>query len=72
MLLVQSGQTLHELRQGMSKYPQQLINVKVKNQTLWKMLKLFEAVKDAEAILGTRGHIITCFWYRTRYSCHGW
>lgn len=57
--LVQSGQTLHELRQGMSKYPQQLINVKVaKKSDPMENIQVVEAVKEAELMLGTRGRVL--------------
>lgn len=57
--LVQSGQTLHELRQGMSKYPQQLINVKVaKKSDPMENGLVVEAVKEAETKLGTRGRVL--------------
>ena len=57
--LVQSGQTLHELRQGMSKFPQQLINVKIaqKSDPMQNEI-IVAAVKDAESLLGERGRVL--------------
>ncbi len=57
--VVQSEQSLHELRQGMSKFPQQLINVKIiqKSDPMANDVVL-AAVKEAEAILGERGRVL--------------
>ena len=57
--VVQSEQPLHELRQGMSKFPQQLINVKIaqKSDPMANDVVL-AAVKEAEAILGERGRVL--------------
>ena len=57
--VVQSGQSLHELRQGMTKFPQQLINVKIAQKSD-PMLKeeIAAAVAQAERELGARGRVL--------------
>ncbi len=57
--LVKSGRTLHELRQGMAKYPQQLINVKVAAKSdPMRHDGVVEAVRAVEAELGPRGRVL--------------
>ena len=57
--VVQSGQSLHELRQGMTKFPQQLINVKIAQKSD-PMLneEIAAAVAQAERELGARGRVL--------------
>ena len=57
--VVQSEQSLRDLRQGMTKFPQQLINVKIaqKSDPMANDIVL-AAVKEAEAILGERGRVL--------------
>lgn len=57
--VVQNEQSLNELRQGMTKFPQQLINVKVA-QKFDPMSNeiVVAAVKEAEKVLGTRGRVL--------------
>jgi len=57
--IVQSGQTLHELRQGMVKFPQQLINVKIAQKSdPMQDEGIAAAVKQAEQLLGERGRVL--------------
>ena len=57
--VVQSGQTLHELRQGMTKFPQQLINVKIAQKSdPMQHADVASAVALAEKELGVRGRIL--------------
>jgi phosphoglucosamine mutase len=57
--VVQSEQSLHDLRQGMTKFPQQLINVKIaqKSDPMSNEV-VVAAVKEAEAVLGERGRVL--------------
>jgi phosphoglucosamine mutase len=57
--VVQSEQSLHDLRQGMTKFPQQLINVKIaqKSDPMTNDV-VMAAVKEAEALLGDRGRVL--------------
>jgi phosphoglucosamine mutase len=57
--VVQSEQSLHDLRQGMTKFPQQLINVKIaqKSDPMANDV-VIAAVKEAEAVLGERGRVL--------------
>ena len=57
--VVQSGQSLHELRQGMTKFPQQLINVKIAQKSdPMQHADVASAVALAEKELGARGRIL--------------
>lgn len=57
--VVQSEQTLNELRQGMTKFPQQLINVKVAQKVDPMSNEIVvAAVKEAEKLLGARGRVL--------------
>ena len=57
--VVRSGRSLQELRQGMIKFPQQLINVKIgqKSDPMQNAL-VRDAVAQVEAELGTRGRVL--------------
>ncbi len=57
--VVDSGQPLHELKQGMSKYPQRLINVELKERVDLETLPPVQAaVAGVEAELGDRGRVL--------------
>jgi phosphoglucosamine mutase len=54
-----SGRCLHELKSGMSKYPQVLVNVKMdKRIDIAKSDLISKAVRDAESKLADRGRIL--------------
>jgi phosphoglucosamine mutase len=57
--VVRSGRSLQELRQGMIKFPQQLINVKIgqKSDPMQNAL-VKDAVAQVEAELGERGRVL--------------
>jgi phosphoglucosamine mutase len=60
-LMVNSGKSLHELRQGMKKYPQTMINVPVAadaQQRLGDSAPINDAVRRAEAELDGQGRVI--------------
>jgi phosphoglucosamine mutase len=53
------GKSLHELKQGMRKYPQSMINVRVeKKDALGTNPRIQAAVKDAEATLAGKGRVL--------------
>jgi len=57
--LMESGKTLHELKQVMTKYPQTLINVRIKEKIdLDANTVIQKAVKDAEDQMGARGRVL--------------
>ena len=57
--VVKSGQSLHDLRQGMVKFPQQLINVKVAEKSdPMKNQEVADAVQAVEHELGARGRVL--------------
>ena len=57
--MVDSGKTLSDLKSGMEKYPQTMINVKIdKNVDLSKMTNLQDAIRTAESELGDKGRIL--------------
>ncbi len=57
--VVNSGKTLEELRQGMSKYPQKLVNVRLESRVdVMGSPVMQQAVKDAESELGNEGRIV--------------
>ncbi len=57
--VVQSGQSLQELRQGMTKFPQQLINVKIAQKSDPMLHEgIAAAVEQAERELGARGRVL--------------
>jgi len=54
-----SGLTLHELKQGMDKFPQQLINVRLpRKQDLVSLPDVQNAVAQAEQQLGAQGRVL--------------
>ncbi len=57
--MVQSGKTLHELKSGMKKYPQLMINVPVSHKVeLHTVRAVQDAVKLAEQRLAGRGRVL--------------
>ncbi len=57
--VIESGKTLCELKQVMTKYPQTLINVRVKEKINLDENKVIQqAVKDAEKQMGARGRVL--------------
>lgn len=57
--VVLSGQSLHELRQGMTKFPQQLINVRIAQKSdPMQNADIASAVSQAEQELGARGRVL--------------
>jgi phosphoglucosamine mutase len=60
-VLVRSGKSLDELRQGMRKFPQTMINVPVSagaQQRLAESARISEAVRQVEVELNGRGRVI--------------
>jgi phosphoglucosamine mutase len=60
-VMVRGGKTLRELRQGMQKFPQTMINVPVSadaQQRLSNSVKISEAVRQVELELDGRGRVI--------------
>lgn len=57
--LQQSGESLSDMKAGMKKYPQLLINVKVNGPVdLTSSQKIQSAVRDVEAKMGKRGRVL--------------
>jgi phosphoglucosamine mutase len=57
--VIASGKPLHDLKQIMSKYPQTLINVRIKNKVdLTNNKPIQTAVKNAESKMGDRGRVL--------------
>ncbi len=57
--VIDSGKTLYELKQVMTKYPQTLINVRIKKKIdLDSNAAIQKAVKDAETQMGARGRVL--------------
>jgi phosphoglucosamine mutase len=57
--ITQSGKTLHELKQGMQKYPQVLKNVRInKKVNLDDVEPLKKAVKAVEKKMGDKGRVL--------------
>jgi len=55
----QSGKTLHDLKQGMEKYPQILLNVKIKEKVNIDTIPAVTAAKaDVERTLGDTGRVL--------------
>ena len=60
-VMMRSGKSLRELRQGMQKYPQTMINVPVSGdarERLTGSIRISEAVRDVETELNGRGRVI--------------
>lgn len=57
--LARSGQTLHDLKKGMEKYPQTLLNVRIKQRVDLDGLDTFQRVRrEVEKELADRGRIL--------------
>lgn len=57
--MVRTGTPLHELRQGMQKFPQRMVNVRVaKRSDPMAHPRIVDAVKSAEARLADRGRVL--------------
>ncbi|MCK5640578.1 MAG: phosphoglucosamine mutase, partial [Gammaproteobacteria bacterium] len=57
--VVHSGRNLHELKQGMSKYPQSMINVRLQPSfDVMASSQVSEAVKQAEQELADKGRVL--------------
>jgi len=57
--VVEQGKTLHELKSGMSKYPQTLINVRLDERCdVMALPAVQQALKQAEAQLGSAGRVL--------------
>lgn len=57
--MVESGSSLHELKQGMTKLPQQMINVRLaKRVSIEGVAPIEAAIAEAEALLGDNGRIL--------------
>jgi phosphoglucosamine mutase len=57
--LVQSGKKLSELKQIMRKYPQKLVNVRVKDKSKWQGNPVIEqAIRKVEQELGDNGRVL--------------
>jgi len=58
-IMVKTGLSLHELKRGMVKYPQQMINVSVtEKQAIMSHSAVQQAVKQAEKTLADQGRIL--------------
>ena len=56
--MLHSGKTLHDLKAGMSKYPQVLINVSVTGLVDLRRSPIQEAIKAVESQLGDHGRVL--------------
>ncbi len=56
--MLQSGKNLHDLKAGMSKYPQILINVSVSGEVDLRRPAIQEAVRAVESQLGDHGRVL--------------
>ena len=57
--MIDTGKSLKEIKQVMSKYPQTLVNVRIKEKIdLESNLAIQEAVKEAEKQMGSRGRVL--------------
>ena len=58
-LVKRKGQPLSQLRKGMKKYPQKLVNLKVRHKPAWESVPpLVAAVREMEKFLGAKGRIL--------------
>ena len=58
-VMTQTGKSLHDLKSGMIKYPQKLVNVKLKSEfDPNKLPEINAAVHEAEQILGDNGRVL--------------
>lgn len=57
--MIESGKSLHELKQGMSKMPQTMINVRMQKKVdVTEVSEVQDAVAATEATLGSRGRVL--------------
>lgn len=56
--MLRSGKSLHDLKAGMSKYPQVLVNVEVSATVNLNLPPIQEAVRSVERILGEQGRVL--------------
>jgi phosphoglucosamine mutase len=57
--MVRSGKSLHDLKNGMTKYPQTLVNIRLENQVnLSEFPAIDDAVKEIENELGDGGRVL--------------
>lgn len=57
-VMKEMGRSLHELKQGMTQYPQQLINVPITSPEVLEADSVKQAVKQAEAQLKGKGRLL--------------
>jgi phosphoglucosamine mutase len=58
-LVKRKGQPLRQLRKGMKKYPQKLVNLRVRHKPAWESVPpLAAAVREMEKFLGAKGRIL--------------
>jgi phosphoglucosamine mutase len=58
-LVKRKGQPLSRLRKGMKRYPQKLVNLKVRHKPAWESVPpLAAAVREMEKFLGAKGRIL--------------
>ena len=58
-LVKRKGRALSQLRKGMKKYPQKLVNLKVRHKPAWESVPpLAAAVREMEKFLGNKGRIL--------------
>ena len=58
-LVKRKGQPLSELRKGLKRYPQKLVNLKVRHKPAWESVPpLAAAVREMEKFLGKKGRIL--------------
>jgi len=56
--VVQTGRSLYELKQGMSTYPQTLVNVRLQGKVDLEEKLITDAVQDVESELGDEGRVL--------------
>jgi len=58
-IMMQTGKNLNELKSGMKKYPQTMINIEIKSDfDPSKNMKIQQAVRDVETTLADRGRVL--------------
>ncbi|MED4284627.1 phosphoglucosamine mutase [Priestia megaterium] len=58
-IVKESSMSITELLSGFKKYPQQLVNVKVKDKKAWESLPAIRnAIKEAESVLADNGRVL--------------
>ena len=57
--MVEQGKSLQQLKSGMTKYPQTLINVRLRQRVdVMGLPEMQEAVRRAEGVLGSKGRVL--------------